>query len=315
MSTPPRSGSAFADEAISRGRELVAKPVAGEVRANWSTACAARNRLCSRPARCSTRWTARPATSAGRSARCPRRSTTSRTASTRPPSQLAQGGLGKCDRAVGGARRRGQGRHRRAEHRRDRPAGRLHPADPGRRRSGPAAGGGRRGARGRRAAAAGPTSRRCSPRSRGCARCRTTSTPAAAASGRRPAPGSTRRCANWRPPSPRRTTNITEAIAHANGASLLAAQAQQLANDDVQAGQRQYQERYGGGQSDMGAMVGGIILGNILTGGFGGGGFGGGGGGWTSTTYGGSPGRRRRWRDARRRRPASSLSRSSRAAR
>ena len=90
-------------------------------------------------------------------------------------------------------------------------------------------------------------------------------------------------------------TNITEAIAHANGASLLAAQAQQLANDDVQAGQRQYQARYRGGQSDMGAMVGGIILGNILSGGFGGGGFGGGGGGfggggWTSSTYGGSQG-------------------------
>ena len=83
-------------------------------------------------------------------------------------------------------------------------------------------------------------------------------------------------------------TNITEAIAHANGAAMLAAQAQQLANDDVQAGQRQYQARYSGGrQSDMGAMVGGIILGNILTGG---GGFGGGGGGWTSTSYGGSSG-------------------------
>lgn len=79
--------------------------------------------------------------------------------------------------------------------------------------------------------------------------------------------------------------NITEAIAHANGASLLAAQAQQLANDDVQAGQRQYQARYRGGQSDMGAMVGGIILGNILSGGMRGG-FGG--GGWTSTSYGGS---------------------------
>jgi hypothetical protein len=85
-------------------------------------------------------------------------------------------------------------------------------------------------------------------------------------------------------------TNIAEAIAHANGASMLAAQAQQLANDDVQAGQRQYNSRYRGGQSDMGAMVGGIILGNILSGGFGGGGFGGGGGGWTSTTYGGSQG-------------------------
>ena len=84
------------------------------------------------------------------------------------------------------------------------------------------------------------------------------------------------------------TTNITEAIAHANGAAMLAAQAQQLANDDVQAGQLQYQTRYSGGrQSNMGAMVGGIILGNILTGGMGGGR---GGGGWTSTGYGGSSG-------------------------
>jgi hypothetical protein len=87
------------------------------------------------------------------------------------------------------------------------------------------------------------------------------------------------------------TTNITEAIAHANGAAMLAAQAQQLANDDVQAGQREYQTRYRGGrQSDMGAMVGGIILGNILTGGFGGGGYSGGGAGWSTNSYGGSSG-------------------------
>ena len=87
----------------------------------------------------------------------------------------------------------------------------------------------------------------------------------------------------------KKATNITEAIAHANGAAMLAAQAQQLANDDVQAGQRQYRASNRGGQSDMGAMVGGIILGNILTGGFGGG-HSGGGGGWTSTSYGGSQG-------------------------
>ncbi|MFM8599983.1 MAG: TPM domain-containing protein [Mycobacterium sp.] len=85
----------------------------------------------------------------------------------------------------------------------------------------------------------------------------------------------------------KKDTAITEAIAHANGASLLAAQAQQLANNDVLAGQRAYQAR-GGRQSDMGAVIGGIILGNVLSGGFGGGR--GGGGGWTSTTYGGSPG-------------------------
>ena len=90
----------------------------------------------------------------------------------------------------------------------------------------------------------------------------------------------------------KRGTDVSAAIAHANGAARLAAQAQQLANNDVQAGQRAYQASHRGRQSDMGAMVGGIILGNILTGGFGGGhgGHGGHGGGWTSTTYGGSPG-------------------------
>lgn len=85
----------------------------------------------------------------------------------------------------------------------------------------------------------------------------------------------------------KKTSNITEAIAHANGASMLAAQAQQLANSDVQAAQRTYMNHYGGGggSSNMGAVIGGIILGNILSGGMRGGG-----GGWTSTTYGGSPG-------------------------
>ncbi len=90
----------------------------------------------------------------------------------------------------------------------------------------------------------------------------------------------------------KKKSNITEAIAHANGASLLAAQAQQLANNDVQTAQRAYMNHYGGvgRSSNMGAVIGGIILGNILRGGMGGGGFGGGGGGWTSTTYGGSQG-------------------------
>lgn len=87
----------------------------------------------------------------------------------------------------------------------------------------------------------------------------------------------------------KRKTNITEAIAHANGASMLAAQAQQLANNDVQAAQRSYMNHYGGvgGSSNMGAVIGGIILGNILSGGMRGG-FGG--GGWSSTTFGGSSG-------------------------
>ena len=87
----------------------------------------------------------------------------------------------------------------------------------------------------------------------------------------------------------KRATNMTEAIAHANGAAMLAAQAQSLANDDVHAAQRSYSSGYGGGGSDMGAVIGNIVIGNILggaiRGGFGGGmavGMG------RSTSYGGS---------------------------
>jgi hypothetical protein len=86
-----------------------------------------------------------------------------------------------------------------------------------------------------------------------------------------------------------RSTDVTEAIAHANGASTLAAQAQALANADVQAAQRAYAGRYPGGGSNMGAVIGGIIIGNILSGALGGG-PGGFGGGWSSTSFGGSPG-------------------------
>lgn len=74
----------------------------------------------------------------------------------------------------------------------------------------------------------------------------------------------------------------TEAIAHANAASTLAATAQSLANDDVQLAQRAY---LGRGGSDMGAMLGGIIIGNVLSGGMRGG-F----GGWSPTSFGGSAG-------------------------
>ena len=80
----------------------------------------------------------------------------------------------------------------------------------------------------------------------------------------------------------KRESDPREAVAHANGAATLAAQAQSLANDDVRSAQRSYTSPYGGGGggSDMGAVIGGIIIGNILRGGFGGG-FGGGyGGGW-----------------------------------
>ncbi|AKS33488.1 TPM domain-containing protein [Mycolicibacterium goodii] len=76
----------------------------------------------------------------------------------------------------------------------------------------------------------------------------------------------------------KRTTNPNEAVAHANGASTLAAQAQSLANDDVRAAQRSYTSHQGGGGADIGAVLGGIIIGNVLRGGFGGGGFGGYGG-------------------------------------
>lgn len=97
----------------------------------------------------------------------------------------------------------------------------------------------------------------------------------------------------------KRAENPNEAVAHANGASTLAAQAQGLANDDVRAAQRSYASQYGGGGgSDMGAVLGGILIGNILRGGGGGfgGGFGGGyGGGWGGgrsmgrpTSYGGA---------------------------
>lgn len=77
-------------------------------------------------------------------------------------------------------------------------------------------------------------------------------------------------------------TNPTEAIAHANAASTLAATAQSLANGDVQTMQRAYTRR---GGSDMGAMLGGIIIGDLLSGGMRGG-F----GGWSPTSFGGATG-------------------------
>ncbi|WP_176357941.1 TPM domain-containing protein [Mycobacterium persicum] len=78
----------------------------------------------------------------------------------------------------------------------------------------------------------------------------------------------------------KRSTNITEAIGHANAASTLAANAQALANADVAAAQRAY-TRQGG--DNAGAILGGIIIGNLLSGGLRGG-F----GGWSPTSFGGS---------------------------
>lgn len=80
----------------------------------------------------------------------------------------------------------------------------------------------------------------------------------------------------------RKSNNLPEAIAYANGASTLAAQAQSLANADVQAAQRAYAHR---GDGDTGAMLGGIIIGDLLSGGLRGG-F----GGWSPTSFGGSSG-------------------------
>ncbi|OBF49790.1 hypothetical protein A5787_08665 [Mycobacterium sp. 852002-50816_SCH5313054-b] len=78
----------------------------------------------------------------------------------------------------------------------------------------------------------------------------------------------------------KRATDVTEAIAHANAASTLAAQSQTLANADVQQAQRAYAGRGGG---DTGAMIGGIIIGNVLSGAMRGG-F----GGWSPTSFGSS---------------------------
>jgi uncharacterized membrane protein YgcG len=87
----------------------------------------------------------------------------------------------------------------------------------------------------------------------------------------------------------KKDTDLNQAVAHANGASMLAAQAQDLANADVRAAQRSYAGQYGQTSgSNMGAVLGGIIIGNILSGGLRGGIGGGMGGGWSSTSYGGS---------------------------
>ncbi|MCZ8378497.1 TPM domain-containing protein [Mycobacterium sp. CPCC 205372] len=94
----------------------------------------------------------------------------------------------------------------------------------------------------------------------------------------------------------KRSTDVSEAVAHANGASMLAAQAQSLANDDVQAAQQTFTSHYPGGGSDLGAVIGGIIIGNVLRGGFSGGvgtsgwsgGYSGGRGMGRSTSFGGS---------------------------
>ncbi|MGV0776333.1 TPM domain-containing protein [Mycolicibacterium elephantis] len=94
----------------------------------------------------------------------------------------------------------------------------------------------------------------------------------------------------------KRSTDPAEAIAHANGAAMLAAQAQALANADVEQARRSYMGGgpYGGGGGNMGAVIGGILIGNMLggamRGGFGGFGGGFGGGGFSPGSFGGSGG-------------------------
>ncbi len=93
-----------------------------------------------------------------------------------------------------------------------------------------------------------------------------------------------------------KTTNPAEAIAYANGAATLAAQAQTLANDDVRNAAQAYAPQYGGNSSDLGSVLGGIIIGSVLRGGFSGTGMGGSWGGsygggrsmGRPTSYGGS---------------------------
>jgi predicted nucleic acid-binding Zn-ribbon protein len=87
----------------------------------------------------------------------------------------------------------------------------------------------------------------------------------------------------------KRASDVNDAIADANNAAALAAQAQSLANTDLRSAQRAYYGRYGGGDS-TGAMLGGIIIGNILSGGSRGGVGGGFGSGWSPTSFGGSSG-------------------------
>ncbi|BBZ76633.1 hypothetical protein MANY_19700 [Mycolicibacterium anyangense] len=85
-------------------------------------------------------------------------------------------------------------------------------------------------------------------------------------------------------------TNIAEAIAYANRASKLAAQAQQLANDDVEWTQQRYMNNNAGQRDpiETAAVVGGLILRAFTAGASAAGSSQG--GGWTSTSYGGSSG-------------------------
>ncbi|OBJ45716.1 hypothetical protein A5630_13075 [Mycolicibacterium mucogenicum] len=83
-------------------------------------------------------------------------------------------------------------------------------------------------------------------------------------------------------------TDLPAAIEQANAADALAAQAQNLADNDV----RVARQAYAGSGTSTAGDIGGIIIGGILSGMIRGGGGGGGshGGGWSSTSFGGSGG-------------------------
>lgn len=95
----------------------------------------------------------------------------------------------------------------------------------------------------------------------------------------------------------KRHTDPAEAIRHANGAAMLASQAQTLAHNDVINAQNRFSGPWGGGGptaggggGNLGAILGGILIGNILSGGRGGIGGGLGGGGFNPGSFGGSGG-------------------------
>ncbi len=81
----------------------------------------------------------------------------------------------------------------------------------------------------------------------------------------------------------KQATDLTEATVYANGASAWAANAQALANADVQSAQRAYSRR-AGGDDNTGALIGGLIINDLLRSGP----RGGLGGGWIPTSFGGS---------------------------
>ena len=149
-----------------------------------------------------------------------------------------------------GARCGGQSRRRRPRRRLRRSAGRVRPADQGRRGPRPAAGHPGRRSRRTPSGSAAHSSRRlftAESRVRGVSEYIDT---------RRGSIGPDARTRlaeaneHLQAAQDKRATNLTEAIAHANAASTLAAQAQSLANADVQSAQRAYSRRRG---NDIGA--------------------------------------------------------------